>query len=88
LALPVPGEFFTKWRVFSISTAKARRREGDFSQKQTSQFLPDDLPALKCSAQKSEQVTDCYLAELAASKGMKLATLDAGMMHPAVQVIH
>jgi hypothetical protein len=32
-------------------------------------------------------VTDHYLAELAASKGMKLATLDEGILHQAVELI-
>jgi len=32
-------------------------------------------------------VTDYYLADLAASKGMNLATLDQGNVHGAVEVI-
>jgi hypothetical protein len=35
----------------------------------------------------SEEPTDLYLADLAASKGMKLATLDAGIQHAALVVI-
>jgi predicted nucleic acid-binding protein len=58
-----------------------------FLQKHQAQFVPADLPALKSSAKKSEEITDLYLAELAASKGMKFATLDAGIKHPAVEVI-
>src|SRR5688572_26422356 len=38
-----------------------------FLQKHGAQFVADDLSPLKSSAQKSEQVTDHYLAELAAS---------------------
>jgi len=34
-----------------------------------------------------EEVTDSYLAELATSKGMKLATLDEGISHQAVALI-
>ena len=49
-----------------------------FLQKHKAQFVADDLPALDAPAQKSGQVTDHYLAELAVSNGMKLATLDAG----------
>jgi len=78
----------TNPKALNADMAISRRLLKAFLQKHTSQFLPDDLLALKCSAQKSEQVTDCYLAELAASNGMKLATLDAGIMHAAVQVIH
>ena len=50
-------------------------------------LIPDDLAALKSSAKKSDQVTDYYLADLAASKGMNLATLDQGNVHGAVEVI-
>ena len=32
-------------------------------------------------------LTDLYLAELASSKGMKLATFDTAIKHPAVEVI-
>jgi hypothetical protein len=67
--------------------ATSRQLLHAFLRKHGSQFKPDNLPALRCSAQKSEQVTDCYLAELAASNGMKLATLDARIVHAAVQVI-
>ncbi len=35
----------------------------------------------------SSQVTDCYLADLAASKGMKLATLDSDIAHDAAELI-
>jgi hypothetical protein len=55
--------------------------------KHSPQFVADDLSALNSAAQKSEQVTDFYLADLAASKGMKLATLDAGIAHGASEII-
>ena len=58
-----------------------------FLQKHGSQFVADDLSPLKSCAQRSEQVTDYYLAELAANKGMKLATLDEGISHQAVELI-
>jgi hypothetical protein len=45
------------------------------------------LPALKSKAPSSNAVTDHYLAELAAANGMKLATLDSGIAHPAVELI-
>lgn len=46
-----------------------------------------DLPALESSPETSAQVTDIYLAELASRHGMKLATLDASIKHPAVEGI-
>jgi uncharacterized protein len=58
-----------------------------FLQQRGAYFVADDLAPLKSSATRSEQVTDHYLAELAASKGMKLATLDEGISHQAVELI-
>jgi predicted nucleic acid-binding protein len=49
--------------------------------------IPDDLPALESRGRTSDQVTDIYLAELATKHGMKLATLDAGIQHPAIELI-
>jgi predicted nucleic acid-binding protein len=42
---------------------------------------------MESGAHKSEAVTDSYLAELAARRGMKLATLDTCIAHAAVEVI-
>jgi hypothetical protein len=58
-----------------------------FLEKHKAEFIPADLPALKSSARKSDGVTDLYLAELASSKGMKLATFDTHIKHAAVHVI-
>ena len=49
--------------------------------------VPDDLPALHSHPQKSEQVTDFYLAALADKHGMKLATLDENIKHPAAVLV-
>ena len=38
-------------------------------------------------APKSDQVTDFYLASLAEKHGMKLATLDEHIKHPAVVLV-
>lgn len=46
-----------------------------------------DLPALESHPRNSEQVTDQYLAALADRHGYKLATLDGGIEHPAVELI-
>ena len=40
--------------------------------------IADDLPALESHPRTSNEVTDCYLAELASRHRMKLATMDAG----------
>lgn len=77
----------TNPKSMNLSMAAARQLLQTFVQKNKAEFLAADLPALKSTAQKSDQVTDCYLAELAASRGMKLATLDTGINHSAVELI-
>jgi toxin-antitoxin system PIN domain toxin len=74
-------------KALKSDMATTRQLLEAFLEKHSPQFIADDLPSLKSSAQNSEQVSDCYLAELAASKGMKLATFDAGIVHQAVEMI-
>jgi uncharacterized protein len=47
------------------------------------QRIPDDLPALESKAKTHGQVTDHYLATLAEKHGLKLATFDCDIKHPA-----
>ena len=49
--------------------------------------IPDDLPALSSNAKRSEQVTDLYLADLAAEHGARFGTFDQSIKHTAVDVI-
>jgi predicted nucleic acid-binding protein len=49
--------------------------------------IDDDLPALESSPQKSAEVTDHYLACLAQKHGLKLATFDKRILHPAVETV-
>ena len=49
--------------------------------------IPDDLPALESKPAKSDDVTDCYLAELAARHDMKFATMDGRIKHPAAALV-
>jgi toxin-antitoxin system PIN domain toxin len=49
--------------------------------------ISDDLPALESNPKTSDDVTDNYLAELAARHGFKLATMDEKINHPAVVLI-
>jgi predicted nucleic acid-binding protein len=77
----------THSKALNADMTTARRLLEAFLDNRGPQFVADDLPPLKLSAQKSVQVTDQYLAELAASKGMKLATLDEGISHRAVELI-
>lgn len=77
----------TNPKALNASMATSRQLLEVFLKKRESLFIPDDLSPLKSSAQRSEHVTDLYLAELAASREMKLGTLDAGISHRAVELI-
>src|SRR5256885_3030600 len=65
----------TNPRALKSDMRSARQLLEAFLQKHLAQFLPADLPALKSKAQKSDQVTDQYLADLASSNNMKLAKI-------------
>ena len=77
----------TNPKALNLSMATARQMLDSFIRKRKVEFIPADIPALKSSARKSEQVTDEYLAHLATSRGLKLATLDQGIQHPASEII-
>jgi len=65
----------------------ARKLLEDFLKKHSVEFLAADLPALKTKATRSEDLTDLYLAELAASNQLKLATFDSKISHSAIELI-
>lgn len=75
-------------KALNADMAASRQLLRAFLEKHQAEFVPADLPALKATPRKSEEVTDLYLAELAASKGMKLATFDGRIKHAAVEVIN
>lgn len=68
--------------------ADARAALGRFLSADSPVFIPCDWRVLDgtiiASARKS---TDIYLADLAASRGWRLITLDTGIQHPAVDLI-
>ena len=66
---------------------KARVLLEKFSAERKAEWIPDDLAALRSQPKKSEEVTDLYLADLAAKHGAKLATFDQSISHKAVDVI-
>ena len=71
--------------AFNASMEDARAALGDFLKNESPQFVPDDERALAGKTAGSRALlTDFYLANLAAKHSMKLATLDAGIKHPAV----
>ena len=74
-------------RGLNCDMAGARTLLEDFLSKHSVEFVPSDLPALKSRAANGHEVTDMYLAELASARGMKLATLETGIRHSAVETI-
>ena len=77
----------TNPKVINAPMAKTRALLKNFLDDRAVERLPDDVPALDSKPQKSEQVTDSYLATLADRHGMKLATLDGNIKHPAVVLV-
>jgi len=72
---------------FGFPMAAARKSLEGLAAQMNAERISDDLPALDSRPQTSAQVTDRYLADLAAKHGLKLATLDAAIKHPAVEFI-
>lgn len=66
---------------------RARKLLQTFLAERAATTISDDLPVLESHPQKSEHVTDFYLAALADKHGMKLATLDENIKHPAVELV-
>ncbi len=74
-------------KALGASMADARNLLQDFLASHKVEFVEADLPALESKASKSEEVTDVYLADLAGRNNLKLATLDHGISHSAVEII-
>ncbi len=77
----------TNKKAIAVPMEDARKALEKFLTDTKATRVGDDLPALESHAQNSEQVTDQYLAALAHRHGFKLATLDGGIKHPAVELI-
>ena len=75
----------THRKAMGIPMEKARQALQTFRAERRPDWIAADLPALDSKAGTSEQVTDHYLADLAARHGHKLATLDEGIAHPAAE---
>ena len=71
----------------NVPMDKARELLEKFIHERKAERIPDDLPALESHPQSSEQVTDHYLADLSARHGLRLATLDERISHPAAEVV-
>jgi predicted nucleic acid-binding protein len=72
---------------FRSGMSDARLLLTDFLNKNRCAFVPANLSGLQSKNTSSETITDSYLADLAASHGMKLATFDKRINHQAVEII-
>jgi hypothetical protein len=77
----------TNKKAIGAPTEEARKLLQQFATDRRVDRIEDDLPALDSHSKKSEQVTDLYLADLAAKHGARLGTFDASIAHAAVDVI-
>ena len=75
-----PGPCGCRWNGPRELLTKFRAERG-------TKLIPDDLDALESHPNMSVQVTDHYLADLAAKHHCKLATLDADLKHPAAELV-
>ena len=77
----------TNPQVIHAPMDRARKLLQAFLTERAAGRIPDDLAALDSHPQKTDQVTDFYLAALADKHGMKLATLDEKIKHRAVVLV-
>lgn len=77
----------TNKKVINVEMGKAREALSKFIADLKAERIPDDLPALESHPRTSDQVTDHYLADLAAKHGLTLATFDAQLKHPSVELV-
>jgi toxin-antitoxin system PIN domain toxin len=77
----------THRKAIAAPMEDARKALETFLSETNAMRIADDLPGLESHAEDSEQVTDHYLAALAKDHGYKLATLDRGIKHAAVEII-
>jgi predicted nucleic acid-binding protein len=74
-------------KAYGLPMDGIRQTLREFAAERKADRIPDDLPALNSHPRASAQVTDHYLADLAAKHGFKLATLDAQLKHPSVELV-
>jgi predicted nucleic acid-binding protein len=74
-------------KAFNYAMPEARKGLEDFCSERGIEWISDDLAPLDSKSKISEEVTDTYLADLAAKHGFKLGTHDGGIKHPAAELI-
>jgi toxin-antitoxin system PIN domain toxin len=77
----------TNKKVINAPMEKARELLKQFATDRKAVRIANDLAALDSHPAKSEEVTDHYLADLAALHGARLATFDQSLGHASVEVI-
>jgi hypothetical protein len=66
----------------------ARKSLESFLNTESPRFIPCDRRALEsATVVPARKTTDIYLADLAASRGWRLITLDSGIEHPAAELV-
>ena len=71
----------SNYRAFNVPMEEARIALEQFASERGAERIADDLPVLESKAKKSDEVTDTYLANLAAKHEFKLATFDENLVH-------
>ncbi len=77
----------TNKKVLNAAMDRTRELLAKFAVDANADRIAADLSALDSHPRKSDEVTDYYLADLAAKHGLKLATLDGRLKHPSVEVV-
>ena len=91
VACPISGLGFVRIsshpKAFNYAIEQARKGLADFCSERRVEWISDDLAPLDSKPKTSDQVTDTYLADLAAKHGFRLGTLDGGIKHPAAVLV-
>jgi predicted nucleic acid-binding protein len=77
----------TNKRAIDVPMDRTRESLEKFAKERKADRIPDDLFALASHPRTSDQVTDHYLADLAAKHELKLATLDGQLKHPSAELV-
>lgn len=73
--------------AIGLTMHEARKVLERFASERKVERISDDLPALESHARESDEVTDHYLANLAAKHGCRLATFDSDLKHSSADLI-
>jgi hypothetical protein len=76
-----------KKSAIGLTMDRARDVLESFAAERKADRISDDLPVLESHPRTSNQVTDHYLANLAAKHGIRLATFDKQLSHPSAELV-